>query len=155
MSYRIVVGVDGSENSEHALVWAHEQAQLRDDGDVTVVFAWQYPLIGVPGAFDREQLEQEAKGFLREEVKGVIGQDGDSDDLKLVVAQGDASASLLEACERVDADLLVIGSRGRGGFTGLLLGTVGQQCAVHSSCPVLIVKPGKRTTPAADVSAAD
>ena len=151
MSYRIVVGVDGSENSEHALVWANEEARLREGGELTVVFAWQYPLIGVPGAFDRQQLEQEAKDFLRGELTAVIG---DSDGVNMVVAEGDPSASLLEACQRVEADLLVIGSRGRGGFTGLLLGSVGQQCAVHAECPVLIVKPSARTAPERGVSAA-
>jgi nucleotide-binding universal stress UspA family protein len=149
--YRIVVGVDGSENSEHALVWANEQAGLREDGELTVVFAWQYPIIGMPGAFAREELEAEAKTFLRDEVAAVIGA---SEGLDLVVAQGDPSASLLEACERVEADLLVIGSRGRGGFTGLLLGAVGQQCAVHSPCPVSVVKPGPRTAPGERVQAA-
>ncbi len=61
----------------------------------------------------------------------------------LASAQGDPSGSLITACERIGADLLVIGARGRGGFTGLLLGTVGQQCAAHAPCPVVIVKPVK------------
>lgn len=143
MSYRIVVGVDGSENSQHALVWAEEERRHRD-AELTAVFAWEFPLIGIPGAFNREELENEAKEFLAGEVAAVIG-DGES--VNLVVAQGDPSASLLQACERIGADLLVIGARGRGGFTGLLLGAVGQQCAVHSPCPVVIVKPTPRTAP--------
>lgn len=143
MSYRIVVGVDGSENSQHALVWAAEE-RIHRDAELTAVFAWEFPMIGIPGAFDREDLEDEAKAFLAGEVAAVIGDDAS---VNLVVAQGDPSASLLQACERIDAALLVIGARGRGGFTGLLLGAVGQQCAVHSPCPVVIVKPGERTAP--------
>jgi nucleotide-binding universal stress UspA family protein len=143
MSYRIVVGVDGSENSEHALIWAAEERRHRD-AELTAVFAWEFPMIGIPGAFDREELEDEAKTFLAAEVAAVIGEGAS---VNLVVAQGDPSASLLQVCERISAELLVIGSRGRGGFTGLLLGSVGQQCAVHSACPVVIVKPSERTTP--------
>jgi len=143
VAYRMVVGVDGSENSEHALRWAFEEKQLRD-AELTAVFAWQYPLIGVPNAFDGAQLEQEAKDFVVQEVAAVVGEDAG---IQTVVAQGDASAMLLAACERAQADLLVIGARGREGFTGLLLGSVGQQCALHSPCPVLIVKPTVHTGP--------
>ena len=140
MSYQIVVGVDGSENAEHALRFALEQADLRNgDGEVTALFAWQFPLIGVPKAFDQDELEGEAKEFLLKEIAGV--QPPESVKINAVVAQGDASASLLHACQRLNADLLVIGSRGREGFTGLLLGSVGQECAVHSPCSVVIVKP--------------
>lgn len=141
--YHIVVGVDGSENSEHALVWAEEERRHRD-AELTALFAWEFPLIGIPGAFDRDDLENEAKEFLAGEVAAVIGE---GKPINLVVAQGDPSASMLEACDRIEADLLVIGARGRGGFTGLLLGSVGQQCAVHSRCPVVIVKPTARTAP--------
>ncbi len=138
MSYQIVVGVDGSENAERALRFALEEAELRD-AEVTALFAWQYPLIGVPKAFDQDELEKEAKEFLLKEVAGT--QPPEAVKVNLVVAQGDASASLLQACQRVNADLLVLGARGREGFTGLLLGSVGQECAVHSPCSVVIVKP--------------
>ncbi len=139
MSYQIVVGVDGSESSERALQWAYEERELRG-GELTAVFAWEFPLIGIPGAFDREALEAEALDFLTKEVASVVP---DKALVTLAAAQGDPSASLIAACERIGADLLVIGARGRGGFTGLLLGTVGQQCAAHAPCPVLIVKPVK------------
>jgi nucleotide-binding universal stress UspA family protein len=138
VSYQIVVGVDGSENAERALRFAMDEAELRD-GVVTALFAWQYPLIGVPKAFDQDELEAEAKEFLVKEVAGMAAPEAVK--INLVVAQGDASASLLHACQRVDADLLVLGARGREGFTGLLLGSVGQECAVHAPCSVVIVKP--------------
>ena len=137
MSYQIVVGVDGSDHSQHALRWAIEEAEIRR-AELTAVFAWQFPLIGIPGAFDRDSLQAEAKQFLSAEVAA-------SDPpaqltINTLVAQGDPSASLLAACQNANADLLVIGSRGREGFVGLLLGSVGQECAVHAPCPVVIVK---------------
>ncbi len=55
------------------------------------------------------------------------------------VVEGTPAPTLLEAAE--GADLLVVGSRGRGGFTGLLLGSVSQQCALHAPCPLVIVPP--------------
>jgi nucleotide-binding universal stress UspA family protein len=55
-----------------------------------------------------------------------------------LVAEGDVSASLIEAAKT--ADMLVLGSRGRGGFAGLKLGSVSQECAQHAACPVVIVK---------------
>jgi nucleotide-binding universal stress UspA family protein len=137
VSYQIVVGVDGSDHAQRALRLAIDEARLRD-GVLTAIFAWQFPLIGIPGAFDREMLEQEAKDFLRAEVAAVDPPDDVT--INAVVAQGDPSASLLAACDNVGADLLVIGSRGREGFVGLLLGSVGQECAVHAPCPVLIAK---------------
>jgi nucleotide-binding universal stress UspA family protein len=136
-SQQIVVGVDGSSHSRRALEWAIEEAQLKD-AEVTAVFAWQFPLIGVPGAFERDELEAQAKQFLTTEVAAT--QPPPELTISTLVAQGDPSASLLAACENTQADLLVIGARGREGFIGLLLGSVGQECAVHAPCPVLIVK---------------
>ncbi len=136
--FNIVVGVDGSENARRALSWAVGEAQLRD-AELVAVFAWQFPLIGTPGAFDPDELEQEAKRFLN----GQLAQVDPPADVRItaLVAQGDPTASLLAACEHTRADLLVLGSRGREGFVGLLLGSVGQQCASYAPCPVLIVKP--------------
>jgi nucleotide-binding universal stress UspA family protein len=138
VSYQIVVGVDGSQNAERALRFAFDEAELRE-GEVTALFAWQFPLIGVPKAFDQDELEGEAKELLLKEIAGA--QPAGTVKVNAVVAQGDTSASLLHACQRVNADLLVLGARGREGFTGLLLGSVGQECAVHSPCSVVIVKP--------------
>jgi nucleotide-binding universal stress UspA family protein len=137
VSYQIVVGVDGSDHSQRALGWAIEEAEVRD-GELTAVFAWQFPLIGIPGAFDRDSLEAEAKQFLSAEV--AASDPPTQLTINTLVAQGDPSASLLTACQNTNADLLVIGSRGREGFVGLLLGSVGQECAVHAPCPVVIVK---------------
>jgi len=137
VSYQIVVGVDGSDHAQRALRWAIEEAEVRD-GELTAVFAWQFPLIGIPGAFDGDSLETEAKQFLSAEV--AAANPPAQLTINTLVAQGDPSASLLAACQNANADLLVIGSRGREGFIGLLLGSVGQECAIHAPCPVVIVK---------------
>ena len=137
MGFSIVVGIDGSENARRALTWAVDEARLRD-AELIAVFAWQLPLIGIPGAFDEAHLEQEAKQFLLSQVAAVAP----PADVRItqLVARGDPTASLMKACEHARADLLVLGSRGREGFVGLLLGSVGQQCAAYAPCPVLIVK---------------
>jgi anti-anti-sigma factor len=138
--------ITSAEDAHRAAV---EEARLRD-GELTVVLAWQFPLIGIPGAFDPEKLEEEAKDILRKEVAAVKP----PPDVRLeqFVAQGDSSASLITACERISANLLVLGSRGREGFVGLRLGSTSQECAQHAPCPVVIVKP---PTPAVPESEAD
>lgn len=137
MSAHIIVGIDGSKHSLNAYHWALDEAKRRE-ADVTALFAWETPMIGVPGAFDQAELEDTARRFLNEQLNGEADTDGVI--VHRIVAQGDASASLIEACKRVDAEMLVLGSRGRGGFSGLLLGSVGQECASHAPCPVLICK---------------
>jgi|SRR5579863_669347 len=137
MSYRIVVGVDGSESSTRALNWAVEEALVRD-AEVTALFAWEFPLIGIPGAFEREQLEQQAKALIRHHVDAVAG---DSEvRVEPVIANGDAATSLVAACEHTSADLLVLGARTRNGFGSAFLDSIGQQCIAEAPCPVLIVK---------------
>jgi nucleotide-binding universal stress UspA family protein len=140
VSYQIVVGVDGSDNSAHALRWALDEARLRDGATITALFAWELPMVGVPGAFERDEIEREAKAMVAGQVASLIP-DGDGGvQVDAVVAEGAPSASLIAACEQTNADLLVLGSRGREGFAGLLLGSVGQQCAAYAPCPVTIVK---------------
>lgn len=143
MSYRIVVGVDGSENSTRALGWSVDEAHLRD-GHVTAVFAWQFPMIGVPGAFEREQLEQQAKALISHHVAEVAG-DGNGH-VEPLIANGEAAASLVAACEQADADLLVLGSSGHDRLGGLLVGSIEQQCIAYAPCPVLIVKDKVQAT---------
>jgi nucleotide-binding universal stress UspA family protein len=135
----IIVGIDGSDDSINAYRWAIDEARRRD-AEVTALFAWELPMVGIPGAFDRDELEGMAKKFLNDQLDGASNGTGNGVHINRVVAQGDPSASLLEACKRTDAEMLVLGSRGRGGFAGLLLGSVGQECASHAPCPVLICK---------------
>jgi nucleotide-binding universal stress UspA family protein len=138
MSYRIVVGVDGSPHSDAALRWSVDQAAGRDgrDGEVTAVFAWQVPFVSIPGAFDRAELEEAYRDFLIKTVSAVVATPPVP--LATVLAEGDATQSLVKAAD--DADLLVLGIRGRSPAAGLLLGSVSQACAASASCPVVLVK---------------
>lgn len=138
----IVVGVDGSTNSRAALRWALDEARLRGDRIVAVA-AWQFPTYaytGVAVAPPTAEIEQAAREGLaeavREEVAAVAGEHPGVD-ITQVVLEGPPAATLIEASRT--ADLLVLGSRGLGGFRGLLLGSVSHQCSSHARCPVVVV----------------
>ena len=135
MTYQVVVGVDGSAHGDAALRWALEQAETRG-GQVTAVFAWQQPFVSIPGAFDREELEQAAKDFLVEKVSAVAP--SPKVPLLPLVAEGDPAEALVVAAN--GADLLVVGTRGRSPFMGGVLGAVSLRCAAGASCPVTLVK---------------
>jgi nucleotide-binding universal stress UspA family protein len=135
MSFRVVVGVDGSPHGNAAVRWAIAEAEARD-GEVTAVFAWQVPFISFPGAFDRDELEQASKEFIVETVSQIVKTPPVP--LLTLVAEGDPAASLIEAAK--GANLLVVGTRGRSPWSGLLLGSVSQRCAAGASCPVVLVK---------------
>jgi len=136
MSGRIVVGVDGSEHSNEGLRWALDHAEKLGDSTVVAIFSWQLPLIGVPGAFDVQELEEQAKRVLNEIVDQIAPHP--KVPLERIVAQAEATTALVEASR--GADLLVVGTRGRNPFKGLLLGAVSQGCAANAYCPVVIVK---------------
>ena len=136
MTYRIVVGVDGSEHSNAALKWALADAQQHSDGMVTAVLAWQLPFVSFPGAFDRDELDQAYKNFLNETVSAIAP--SPPVPLETVIAEGDPTESMVEASK--GANLLVLGIRGRSPFAGLLLGSVSQGAAANAHCPVVLVK---------------
>jgi nucleotide-binding universal stress UspA family protein len=139
----IVVGVDQSEGARAALRFALEEAKLRR-ATLRVVHAWQYGYIGatgVEGAYpalggDIKELRAGAETALAETLRESIPE-ADTVEIERRVVEGRPAAVLV--AESRDADLLVVGSRGHGGFTGLLLGSVSQQCAHHAACPVVIV----------------
>lgn len=137
MGGRLVVGVDGSDHAARALRWAIDEARLRGAW-VEAVHAWDYPVVSVTGFpvpdVDLEAIEQSARATLDHAVDQNTAPDVE---IRRSVVAGPAPTALLEAA--TDADLLVVGSRGRGGFAGLLLGSVSQQCAQHARCPVVIV----------------
>jgi nucleotide-binding universal stress UspA family protein len=135
MTYRIVVGVDGSSHSASALRWALDEAE-KHSGEVTAVFSWQIPFLSFPGAFDRDDLETAAKAFVVETVKEIAP--SPAVPLHTLVAEGEATESLLAAAE--GADLLVVGTRGRSRFPGLRLGAVSLGVAGNATCPVVLVK---------------
>lgn len=133
----IVVGVDGSETSANALRWAAAQAEATGAA-LHVVAVWTMPTgYGWGPDVSNLDLEGEARNGLDRTVAQVLG---DKPRVPLVarVEHGPA-AQVLVAASR-DAALLVVGSRGRGGFTGLLLGSVSQHCAQSAACPVLIYR---------------
>jgi len=134
---KIVVGVDGSEASRAAVRWAAAEAGLRGVALVAVE-AWEFsPLIfaaDVPVALDelRDSVTAHLHSVVTDEVPDGV------EVVEMVVERAPVPA-LLGQCEA--DDILVVGSRGRGGFAGLLLGSVSQQLAQHAECPVVIVRP--------------
>ncbi len=133
---RIVVGVDGSAQSRRALSWAARIAEATG-ASVDAVTAWHYPVsYGWSYVPDDWSPEVDAKRCLEETIAAVFP-DGCPARLNLVVREGLPAKVLLEASK--SAVVLVVGSRGHGGFTGLLLGSVSANCAEHASCPVLVV----------------
>jgi nucleotide-binding universal stress UspA family protein len=136
MTYTIVVGVDGSAYGDAALRWALAEAEAHEGGRVTAVFSWQVPFVGFPGAFDRAELEQSAKDFLVERVSAVVPTP--KVPLTPLVAQGDPAEALVAASK--EADHLVVGTRGRSPFMGVVLGSVSLRCAAAATCPVTLIK---------------
>lgn len=134
---RIVVGVDGSDSSQAALRWALHQAKL-DGGRVEAVTAWHYPVSygWEPAAIDVD-FEGDARRILAEALTSVAVAEGSVPVLSLVT-EGDPADVLLHAAK--GADLLVIGSRGHGGLTSALLGSVSLHCVLHAHCPVLVLR---------------
>lgn len=140
---RIVVGVDGSDHSRRALRWAVEEAHLRE-ADLEVVHAIPEPHLFVDPiampAPPTEQLRESGMTVLDRALREV---DTSGLNVERIVAIGGSGQVLCETAE--GAELLVVGSRGLGGFRGLLVGSVTQQAVAHSPCPVLIVVPEGRS----------
>jgi nucleotide-binding universal stress UspA family protein len=138
----VVVGVDGSEGSAHALRWAVDEAASRG-ARLSVVHGWWTPYPIPPGGLglapaDPEQFTAQSQKLLQEMVDDAVTRAGRSpSDLELLPIQEPAAPALLDRAR--DAALLVVGSRGRGGFTGLLLGSTSQQCVHHATCAVVVV----------------
>ncbi|MGW5498966.1 universal stress protein [Streptomyces olivaceoviridis] len=131
---RIVVGVDGSSSSKRALVWGLFMA--RTTGSVLeAVTAWQNPSSWTGVADDWDPVA-EARAMLTACCAAVLG-DYQPSDIRLTVLEGPATAALLSAS--AGARMLILGSRGHGGFAGLLLGSVSAACAEHAACPTLII----------------
>jgi nucleotide-binding universal stress UspA family protein len=133
--YKIVVGVDGSPHSSAALRWSLDQA-LGRAGEVCAVHAWQVPFVSIPGAFNRAELEEGYREFLIKTVSDI--EPSPKVPLNSVLSEGDPAAALVTAAK--DADVLVLGIRGRSPVAGLMLGSVSQACAAMAACPVVLVK---------------
>jgi nucleotide-binding universal stress UspA family protein len=132
----IVVGVDGSDSSRQALTWAVHYAVLIGAG-VDAVISWNYPTgYGMGAVASDWNPGEDARDLLAKTVASVLGDDIPVA-LTQVVREGNAAQVLLD--ETKDAQMLVVGSRGHGGFAGLLLGSVSAHCAEHAHCPVLVI----------------
>jgi nucleotide-binding universal stress UspA family protein len=139
---RIVVGVDGSASSQAALAWAVRQAALTGAA-VEAVMAWHYPIMIHRAAWALVTAEDEAEveGLVASELSDAIAAATVPDGpvkVSAAVRTGNAAQVLLAAAD--GADLLVVGSRGRGGFAGALLGSVSQHCVRHAPCPVVVIQ---------------
>jgi len=153
----VVVGVDGSAGAKEALRWALGEGRLRKS-PVRAVHAWTFGYIGgsVAGypywggslgsytsiGIDLSDLHRAAEDLLERALADVGDEAGDVE-IERQVVQGAAAEVLVSAA--APGDLLVVGSRGHGGFAGLLLGSVSQQCVHHAACPVVVVHPPKPT----------
>ena len=138
---RIVVGIDGSAGSKEALRWAAQQAKSTGAA-LEVVIAWHYPVFygWAPGPQDfdfGDAAEQALTGAIDE----VLGSDRPAR-LRTRVTEGNAAQVLVDAS--ADADLLVVGSRGYGGFADALLGSVSTYCVHHARCPVTVIRSSGR-----------
>jgi nucleotide-binding universal stress UspA family protein len=142
-SFLIIVGFDGSGHSRAALDWAMDEARQRH-GQLRLVTAWnKAPLAWYPAVLEtaageiaaEESPEQVARARQGEALK-TTADGGVAAAGELVDTPSPASA-ILDAAK--DADLIVVGSRGHGGFPGLHLGSVSTQVVTHAQCPVLVV----------------
>jgi nucleotide-binding universal stress UspA family protein len=133
---RIVVGVDGSETARRALEWAVDEARERN-AVVEAIHAWHQPFVSgyaYMGEIPLGDYAAEAQETLDTAIASV---DTTGVTVEGRTVCGGASQVLVE--ESKGASLLVVGSRGRGGFGGLLLGSVSQQAAHHAPCPIVII----------------
>ncbi|HET6531449.1 MAG TPA: universal stress protein [Actinoplanes sp.] len=138
----VVAGIDGSAESIRALRFAAEAARHREV-PLRVIHAWTMPYLGFAGPATR--LPQDAVDDLTEQAQRILQDSIDQasldvrqTDLEARLVQGPPAPSLLQAAD--GADLLVVGSRGLGGWKGLLLGSVSTQCVTESPCPVAVVR---------------
>lgn len=143
-----IIGVDGSDCSTHALQWATTHAPGRAT-ELHVVTAWQAPLYGpypvvgpMTSPYDTDALraaaERDAQRLAQEAATHVDMH------VEPIVVHGGASSTLLDVAEH--GSLLVVGSRGRGGFGRLLLGSTSHQCATHTTVPTVVVPSDAPTT---------
>lgn len=133
----VVVGIDGGPDSLRALAWAADYAGTVN-APLIVLTAYEIPTTFGPYAMagweDSTQLEQRARETLAEAVRDTLGDDATAEQH---VVRGHP-AQVLVAASR-DAHLVVVGSRGRGGFAGMLLGSVSQHVVAHARCPVVVL----------------
>jgi nucleotide-binding universal stress UspA family protein len=134
-THRIVAGIDGSGASLGALRWAADQAE-RTQATLEVVMAWHWPFAYdiTPLLHESDPVSESRKVF--ESAMAEIRREYPCLDLAGRLEHGHPAKILIDASR--GADLLVVGSRGHGEFSGMVLGSVSQHCAHKAACPVLI-----------------
>ena len=139
---RIVVGIDGSPASTRALRWGFDEARERG-AELYVVMAYAVPAppvtvgLAQPPWRDEDEWRKDAEAALQSTLLETLGEDTGVRVQTEVIEDSPAKA-LIEASKR--ADLLVVGTRGHGGFAGMLLGSVSQHVTAHAACAVTVVR---------------
>jgi nucleotide-binding universal stress UspA family protein len=140
---RIVVGVDGSDSSREALHWAYDEA-AHHGASITAVSTWHPPALPMTPPYGSappegyvSQPKQNALDLLERFVADLDVREP-AVDVRTVVEEGNPAEVLIKLSEK--ADLMVVGSRGHGGFKGMLLGSVSQHLVAHADCPVVVVR---------------
>lgn len=137
----IVVGIDGSRSSREALAWAVREARVHG-AKVTAVYVYELvsPLVMIEGIAMPTPVAEDVRVDAERYVERIVDEAVSEADRDLVLAQaieGPIARVLLQAAE--GADLLVVGSRGLGGFSGLLLGSVSHKLVHHATCPIVVL----------------
>jgi nucleotide-binding universal stress UspA family protein len=153
---RVVVGIDGSMESRSALRFAMEDAARRGQG-VRVISAltppqyWPkaYGLAALPALGD---VKDDLRRTARRMVDDTVAEQPDLASVPVELHEVEGQPAKVLVDQSRDADLLVLGHRGRGGFTSTLLGSVGLQCVLHAECPVVVVRLPVQPRTAADVT---
>jgi nucleotide-binding universal stress UspA family protein len=138
--HKIVVGVDGSPGSLHALEWAYSEALLTG-AELTAVHGWIYPYDGGRTSVSepRTQMQLDAMEELKSSLESLgLRLTSGSVHVHAKLVERSPAEALLE--ESQDADLVVVGSRGRGALRASLLGSVSRTVAQHTPCPVVIIR---------------
>ncbi|HTS97369.1 MAG TPA: universal stress protein [Streptosporangiaceae bacterium] len=138
----VVVGVDGSPESVAALTWAGRYAAATG-ATVRAVYAWHVPaMAGMPAAGKApEPVTAEIEERIRADVTEAIAKafpDPSTAKIETKIAHGHPAEVLIDESEH--ASLLVVGHRGHGAFTGMLVGSVSIHCVTHAACPVVVVR---------------
>jgi nucleotide-binding universal stress UspA family protein len=133
MGERIVVGVDNSTGGREALAYALREGGMRG-AEVEVIGAYWVPQYWPSQAHDADAHLNKIVAEVRAEFHGI-----EPTAVRVRAVAGDTTPALLEAAH--GAQLLVVGSRGHGGFTSMLVGSVSLQCVLHAGCSVTVVRP--------------
>lgn len=136
----VLVGVDGSPASLAALRWAAAEATLRDTG-LRIVHAWHIPVYAGHPLPEPDLLREGAYAVLEKAAQELDARTRHNHRADLVAGHG--SRVLIDAA--AEAQLLVVGARGHGGFPGLLLGSTSHQCVLHAPCPVAVIREPRRS----------